>query len=136
MKKYKIEPPALLSTLWIFILFNMIFRDLHQFASEGFIQEIMALEISQEMVLVYGIVLEIPIAMVLLSRILDDKFNKWANIIAGVITSLGLLSSLPTADMDDIFFIMVESAALLAIIRIAWKLTSSPKTQTQLKHQA
>ncbi|MEM7382609.1 MAG: DUF6326 family protein [Bacteroidota bacterium] len=113
----------------------MIFRDLHQFASEGFIQEIMALEVSQEMVLVFGIVLEIPIAMVLLSRILTDKFNKWTNIIAAVITQLGLLSSLPGADMDDIFFMIVETAALMAIIRIAWSLTASLRVQTQLKGQ-
>ncbi len=135
MTKYKIERHALLSTLWIFILFNMIFRDLHQFASEGFIQEIMALEVSQEMVLVFGFILEIPIAMVLLSRILTDKINKWANLIAAVITQLGLLSSLPGADMDDIFFMIVESIALLAIIRIAWNLTASHKVRTQLKGQ-
>lgn len=29
---------ALLSTLWIFILFNMIFRDLHEFARPGFLE--------------------------------------------------------------------------------------------------
>ena len=30
---------ALLSTLWSFVLFNMIFRDLHEFGRPGFIEE-------------------------------------------------------------------------------------------------
>ena len=131
MKKRKIESQALLSTLWIFVLFNMIFRDLHQFANEGFIEELMSQKIKEELVLVFGFILEIPIAMVLLSRILNDKVNKWANTVASIITLLGLLSTLPSADMDDVFFTIVESAALFAIIVIAWKLPLQGKTQLQ-----
>lgn len=131
MKKRKIESQALLSTLWIFVLFNMIFRDLHQFANEGFIEELMSQKIKEELVLVFGFILEIPIAMVLLSRVLNDKANKWANTVASIITLLGLLSTLPSADMDDVFFTIVESAALLAIILIAWKLPLQSKTQLQ-----
>ena len=33
-----IDMKALLSTLWIFILFNVIFRDLHEFGRPGFIR--------------------------------------------------------------------------------------------------
>ncbi|MBT9317936.1 hypothetical protein [Leptothoe spongobia] len=32
---------AKLSTLWIFFLFNLIFRDIHEFVEPGFIEEIM-----------------------------------------------------------------------------------------------
>ena len=31
----------LLSSLWAFILFNMIFRDLHQFLAPGYIKQMM-----------------------------------------------------------------------------------------------
>ncbi|WP_343486150.1 DUF6326 family protein [Allomuricauda sp. d1] len=127
MKGYKIEARPLLSTLWIFILLNMIFRDLHQFASEGFIEEIMSLKISEELLLVYGFVLEIPILMVVLSRILNDKANKWANTIAVLITGLGMLSALASADMDDIFFTIMEFAAFTGIIIIAFRLPTSSK---------
>ncbi|MBX2827505.1 MAG: hypothetical protein KTR22_05050 [Flavobacteriaceae bacterium] len=120
----KITSQTLLSTLWVFILFNMIFRDLHQLLAQGYIEEMMALEISNPAMLFYGIILEIPIAMVLLSRILKDKTNKWTNIVAASFVMLGTLSTLPSADWDDIFFVLVKLVAFLAIIRVAWKLPS------------
>lgn len=129
MTTQKIKPEAILSTIWIFILFNMIFRDLHQFGNKGFLEEIMTgvvdgVEITDELMLVGGVLVEIPIVMVLLSRILNYKVNKWANIMASVITMLILLSGLPSADMDDIFFLIIEVAAFISIIIIAWKLPS------------
>lgn len=110
----------------------MIFRDLHQLGKKGFLEEIMTgvvngIEITEELMLFGGFLAEIPILMVLLSRILHDKANKWANIIASVITFLVLVSAVPSADMDDIFFMIIEFVAFLAIILIAWKLPSGKK---------
>ena len=72
---------ALLSTLWIFVLFNMLFRDLHDFVRPGLLEEMMAgvvngTQITDELLLVGGIMVEIPIAMVLLSRILKYGLNQ------------------------------------------------------------
>ena len=126
----KIKPQTLLSTLWVFILLNMIFRDLHQFGKAGFLEEMMTgvvngVKITEELMLFGGLLAEIPIVMVLLTRILNDKANKWANIVASIITALVLLSALPSADMDDIFFTVIEMAAFISIIWIAWKLPNS-----------
>ena len=92
-------------------------------------EELMSLKIKEELVLIYAFVVEIPIAMVLLSRILNDKVNKWTNIIAAIICLLGILSTVPSADMDDIFFTIIESAALITIIVRAWKLNTIKVTQ-------
>lgn len=116
------DPKVLLSTLWIVILFNMIIRDLHEFLREGYIEEMMSLRIPEENMLFYGFVAQVPILMILLSRTLKDKANKWFNTVAGLIASLGFLSTLPTADMDDVFFVIVENILLLIVLRIAWKL--------------
>ncbi len=120
-----IKKETLLSTLWIFVLLNMIFRDIHQLGKMSFIQEILTgtvngIEITDELMLFGGFLAEIPILMVLMSRVLNYKANKWANTIAGVITSLVLLSALPSADLDDVFFMIIEVTAILVIIRIAW----------------
>ncbi len=133
MNKQKINPQTLLSTLWIFVLFNMVFRDLHQLGKQSFIEEILTgvvngVEITDELMLVGGFLAEIPIVMVLLSRILNNKVNKWANIVASVITMLVLLSGIASADMDDIFFLVIEVVAFIAIIVIAWKLPSTGPT--------
>ncbi len=122
MLKPKIEAQTLLSTLWIFILFNMILRDLHEFPTEGYIEELISLKLSEKVMLFYGFMVEIPILMVLFSRLLNDTANKWTNMLAASIALLGILSTLPAADMDDVFFAIISSAALLAVMLTAWKL--------------
>ena len=133
MKTNTIDSRILLSTLWIVILFNMIVRDLHEFLREGYIEHMMSLQIPEVNMLVYGFVSQIPILMILLSRILKDKANTWYNTVAAIITSLGFLSTLPNADMDDIFFVVIENILLLVIIRVSWKLSNPPsKPNTEL----
>lgn len=132
MIKEKIKPQTLLSTLWIFILLNMVFRDLHQLGKKSFLEEIKTgvvngVEITDELMLIGGFLAELPILMVLLSRILSIKVNKWANIIASIITMLVLFSGLASADMDDVFFMIIEAAAFVVIIVTAWKLPSADK---------
>ena len=121
MEKQKIDPRSLLSTLWIFILFNMIFRDLHQFANKQFVEDLLVQDINEKLVLVFGIILEIPILMVVLPKILGETANRWANSIAAITLVLGMLSTVPQADMDDYFFMGVQSLALVVILYITFK---------------
>lgn len=112
-----------LSTLWIVVMFNMVFADIVGFMNPGALEDIMTgavgFEITQEVLLVFSILLEIPIAMILLSRILKDSVNRWANIVAGVITILFVIGG-GSAYLSYIFFATVEVACLLLIIWYAW----------------
>ena len=112
---------AKLSTLWIFVLFNLIFRDIHEFARPGFLEEIMASQVSEALLLLGGIMIEIPIAMVLLSRLLKVRANRWANIIAGAITIVLVLVNNTAPDLDDLFFATIEVAAMSLIVWYAWR---------------
>ena len=120
--KNKINSQSLLSTLWIFVLLNIIFRDLHEFLNQGHIEEMMNLNISEETMLFYGILLEIPIMMTVLSRILNNILNKWINVTVASLLMIGTLSTLASADLDDIFFTLINTIAFLAIVYTAWKL--------------
>lgn len=116
---------ALLSTLWIFVLLNIIFRDLHEFISPGFLEEAIrgyvdGQKITEGLIFIGAIIVEIPIAMVLLSRILKYKINRRVNMVAAVITIAVTLSSVPKVPAD-IFFDVVEVVALLAIVWFSWK---------------
>ena len=62
---------------------------------------------------------EIPIAMVLLSRILKYSVNRWTNIIVGVIM-IPLVLSNGLADLDDMFFATIEIVAMTFIVWYAW----------------
>ncbi len=134
MIKNKIKPQTFLSTLWLFVLLNIIFRDLHQLGKSGFIEELMTgvvngIKLTDELALIGGFLAEVPILMVLLSRILNDKANKWANLIAGLITLIVFGTAVPYSDLDDVFHMVIEVVAILWIFRIAWKLPSLNDTQ-------
>ena len=117
----EIDRKALLSTLWIFVLLNVIFRDLHEFFRAGMIEEIITVTpVSEQVMLMGGIMMEIPILMVLLSRILNYRINHWANISIGTVT-IALVIGMGQKDLDDIFFATVEVIALSAIIWLAVK---------------
>ncbi len=115
---------VLLSTLWLFVLLNIIFRDLHEFASPGFLQEVLSgfvngLKITEELVFIGAIVAQVPIFMVLLSRVLKRKTNRWANIGASIFQIAIIISALPRVPADMLHAV-IEIVALLSIIWIAW----------------
>ena len=116
---------ALLSTLWIFVLFNIAFRDIHEILRPGFLEEVMTgtvngVQMTEGFLLLGGMMLEIPIAMVLLSRVLPYRVNRWANIIAGPIAIALIVVGAPS-DLDDMFFATIEVVTLLFIVWYAWK---------------
>jgi len=122
-----LDRKVLLSTLWLFILLNVTFRDIHEFFRPGLLQEIMTgtvngVEITEEMMLLAGMVLELAILMVILSRVLRYRLNRPANMVVSVLMIVSVLAN-GTNDLDDIFFAAVEIAALAVIIWLAWNWT-------------
>jgi len=124
IKDKKINIKTIISTLWIFILFNIIFRDLHEFISPGFLEEALkgyvnGQKITEGLLALGVLVVEIPVAMVLLSRVLKNKINRWINMITSAVCIPLIITGV--TDLDDIIFATIEILALLAIICIAWK---------------
>ena len=115
------EMKVKLSVLWIFVMFNMAFADIIGFINPGALEEIMtSLDITQGFLLVAAILVEIPIAMIVLSRMLKYKANRWTNIIAGIITILWIIGGGNTS-LSYIFFATLEVLCLFLIIWYAWK---------------
>jgi len=113
-----------ISTLWIVVMMNMIFADICSFMIPGSLSDIMTgntpFEITQEIMLVFALMLEIPIAMIFLSRVMKPKANRWANVIASVITIVYVIGG-GSAYLHYYFFATVEIVCMLAIIWISWK---------------
>lgn len=109
-----------LSTLWIFVMFNMVCADIVGFLNPGTLKEMMEMKPDQGMLLAFSILLEIPIAMIVLSRLLRQKANRWANIIAGTITILWVIGGGNTS-ISYFFFATVEVASMALIIWYACK---------------
>ena len=57
------------SLLWVVVMFTMVFADILSFMLPGTLQEAAAMKVTQPLLLVFALLLEIPIAMIFLSRI-------------------------------------------------------------------
>ncbi|MEM8533035.1 MAG: DUF6326 family protein [Chloroflexota bacterium] len=131
----KTDIKALLSTLWIFFLLNILFRDIHEFVAPGFLQEALngtvnGVRITDELMMLGWILAEIPIAMVLLSRILPYGVNRWPNIIVGILMIAFVISN-GAGDPDDLLFAISEIVALVAILWSAWRWPNPARRLTQ-----
>jgi Sec-independent protein secretion pathway component TatC len=117
-----------ISVLWIVVMINMIYADIFSFMLPGFLNDLMTgntpLKITQGIMLAFGFLVEIPIAMIFLSRVLKYKANRWANIIASVITIIFVIGG-GSAYLHYYFFATIEVVIMLMIIRYAWKSTES-----------
>jgi len=116
---------TVLSTLWIFVLLNLFARDIHELGRPGMLQQIMkgivdGVTITEELMLLGGVMFEIPILMVLLSQVLPYKINRRANIGAGVLTIIIEIYSNLNPDLDNAFFLVIKLLALTSVIWIAW----------------
>jgi MFS family permease len=123
-----------LSVLWLFATLNYIYADVFFCVDVlGSNREgpsvIHVIHFSPAAWLGVAILMEIPMAMILLSRILKPRANRWANIVAGIIeTAAVLLTSfiLPILKLTEtssyyLFFGTIEVACTSLIVWYAWR---------------
>lgn len=113
---------VVLSTLWIFVMFNYLYADVFTLFFNPTAQK-ETLAMPPGPVLVFAILMETAIAMVLLSRILKYWANRWANIAAGVFHTAFVAWSLfgGTQPLFYMFFAAIEIVCTLFITWYAWK---------------
>jgi hypothetical protein len=121
------EMKSRFSTLWLFASLNYIYCDILGLMNpsmlKGFIAgHVAGMDITQGFLLASGVLVEIPMAMVLLSRILGYRANRVANIVAGaVMTAVQLGSNFVGSPAPYyIFFSLFEIATTAAIVWFAW----------------
>jgi hypothetical protein len=119
---------AILSTLWIFAVLNYLYCDIIGLMDSSLLQQFLTgtvegMRLTQEFLLGAGILMEIPMGMVILSRVLPYRANRWVNIIAGVIMTLVQFSTLFFGSVTNyyFFFSIVEIATTAIIVGYAWK---------------
>jgi Sec-independent protein secretion pathway component TatC len=104
-------------------MFNMVFADILTFIKPGELQALWAgqagVQVTQGLLLVFAILLEIPIAMIFVSRILKRGPNRWANTVATVITTAFVVGG-GSLDLHYVFFATVEVACMALIVWSVW----------------
>lgn len=119
-----------LAALWLFILLNIIFRDLHQFVMPGFLETIMTgqfngMKITPELMLIGGVVVSVPISMVPLSLVLELRFARPLTFVAALITTVTMIPPAPI-DLDDAYHLALQLIAMAAIVVMAWRWKPAP----------
>jgi hypothetical protein len=119
---------ALFSTLWIFLMFNYLYCDflsnMESTVLKGLLDgPIAGMAVTPAFMLNAALLMEIPTAMVLLSRVLPFRINRWANIVTGLIMTLVQVGSLfvgsgPTPHY--IFYSVIEASTAAFIVWFAW----------------
>ncbi len=119
-----------LPAIWLFILLNTIFRDLHQFVMPGFLETIMTgqfngLEITPILMLIGGVVVSVPISMVPLSLVLERRFTQPLTFVPALIATITMIPTAPI-DLDDAYHLVLQLTAMLAIVVLAWRWKPTP----------
>ena len=129
------DPRAVLSMLWVYVLLNTLFRDIHEFFRDGFIEEVISGRVNgTELTMVTAaLVLQLPLSMVVLSRILPRHVNRLANIAISVLTGASVVGTWPK-DADDIAFAVFATIGLLAIIAYSWTWQPRPVPPEPMDH--
>ena len=104
---------ALLSTLWIVVMINILSADIFSFMLGAAGEAPVA--ITPMIMLAFALVHEIPIAMIVLSRVLQRGINRTLNYIAAGITALYIIAG-GSATPHYIFFALAEVVCLIFIV--------------------
>lgn len=114
---------SLLSTLWIVVLINILSADIFSFML-GAAGETPAV-VTPWLMFAFAIVHEIPIAMIVLSRVLKREVNRVVNFVAAGMTAFYIVAG-GSATPHYIFFALMELIWLFFIVLQAKKW---PQTQ-------
>jgi hypothetical protein len=127
-----LDKKAVLSTLWIFLAVNYIYCDHLGNMEPGAIKGLLAgqignLPVTQEFLLAAALTLQIPFLMIVLSRVLKVRVNRWVNIIAATIMIIIQVATMGMGiapSLVYLFYSAIEIACNLFIIWYAWRWTN------------
>src|SRR5262245_2617578 len=115
-----------LSLLWVFVMFNMLAADVISFLGGALLAQLLGgyaggVRITSEFQLAAAGMIEIPIAMIILSRVLPVRWNRFVNPVAALVTAAFVVGG-GSASPHYLFFAAAELVALATIAWLAWSL--------------
>lgn len=129
-KRIHIERKVLLSTLWLFAVINYLYCDVVQGMDPVYLKQYLTgtvngMDFSQGFLLAAAILMEIPILMVLLSRVLSYKPNRWVNFGAGLLMALvqaaSLFAGAPASYYAFCSVFEITATGLIAFLALTWR---------------
>ena len=111
-----------LSTLWIVVMFNMLYADVLGFLNADFLRGLLDgyaenVRISQPLLVGSALMVEIPILMVLLSRTLSPVVNRRINFVAVPLTAAFVVGGGSTRP----HYLVLATVELALLALIGWQ---------------
>ena len=127
MKDMRVALPA----LWVFMVLNYVYCDVISLFDPATARDVAAghaaggsIQITPEFLLASAVLMEIPMAMILLSRVLGHRAGRWANVVAAAFMAVVQIGSLAVGTPTSyyLFFTVIEvgTLALIAVLALRW----------------
>src|SRR5271157_1793055 len=129
--RYVRDMRVALPALWVFMVLNYLYCDVLSLFDPAIIKDLAAghaaggsVSMTPEFLFASAMLMEIPMAMILLSRVLGHRASRWANIVAAAFMAVVQLGSLVvgTPAAYYLFFsaIEVSTLVLIGVLALRW----------------
>lgn len=119
----------LLSLLWVYLTVNYIYCDVFILHDADFLKAFLSgavgnMKITDEFLLMFSFIMQVPMIMIILSGTLTFKLNRYFNIVAGIITTSVQAA---TVSMGGTIYFMffsifeISTGLLIIYLAITWK---------------
>ena len=130
----KLDNQTILSTLWIIVMFNMAYADILALYIPSTHEELARFAGGKPISLLMlggAVVLQIPIFMIFLSRVLNHQINRWVNITVGLLMVLFVIGPEIGNDAINPHYYLIASVEVLCLLYIVWTAWQWKKAQDQ-----
>jgi hypothetical protein len=120
-----------LPLLWVFMMLNYLYCNVLSLLDPANLKDVLAghaaggsVQITPEFLLASAVLMEIPMVMILLSRVLGHGAARWANVVAAAFMTLVQVGSLGAGTPTSyyLFFSAIEvgTLVLIAVLALRW----------------
>ncbi len=129
----------LLSVLWIYLTVNYIYCDVFTLHLAPYLEAFLSgdvggMKITEEFLLMFAFIMQVPVIMIVLSRLLTFRLNKYFNVVAGIFTTSvqAFTLTMGGSTLHYKFFSILEigTGILIIYLAITWK-QKSPHSEPE-----
>ena len=126
-----------LSTLWIFAMFNYLYADIIGLMKaenlQGFLSgNFGSVQITDGFLLGAAVLMETAIAMILLSKTLQYRANRWANIVVGIVHTLSVSASMLVGSQPGLYYMFFGTIEIICTAYIVWSAWKWPNPNASI----
>jgi hypothetical protein len=122
-------PRRVVSALWLFAILNYLYCDVIGLTDPEYVRSVVSdggpegVDLTPGFLLAASVLMTIPMASVLVSRIGSFRLARWSSVVAGIVMTLVQVATLfvGTATMVYLYFSAIEIATTVTITVIAWR---------------